>query len=133
MFSPGLAQTFLPGASLVPAADLDIIPYLQVLDSHYRAVFANRGRELVQELAASVGDTGLNLLDAGFRLLPATAEFNLAALASLIAGEALLMLFETVERLDVALIAQSGEPCNAGVIPMALVAVGRGRAIFRCV
>jgi hypothetical protein len=27
------------------------------------------------------------------------------------------MLFETVERLDVALIAQSGEPCNAEVDP----------------
>ena len=54
------------------------IPYLQVLDTHHRVVFADCGRGLVQEIAASIGDAGVNLLDAGFRsercIQPATAE-----------------------------------------------------------
>ncbi len=55
------------------------VPYLQVLDTHHRVVLADRGRGLVQEVAAGVADAGMDTLDSGFRLLPVVAEFGLAA------------------------------------------------------
>tara|TARA_R110001583_G_scaffold28481_2_gene101011 strand:+ start:8035 stop:8805 length:771 start_codon:yes stop_codon:yes gene_type:complete len=54
------------------------IPYLQLLDTHHRVVLADRGRGLVQEVAAGVADMGMNTLDAGFCLLPVAAESGFA-------------------------------------------------------
>jgi len=85
------------------------VPYLQILDTHNRVVFADCGRGLVQEVAASIGDARVNLLDAGFRLLPVAAELRLARHGTLIACKPLLVLPEGVERFDVAAIGQRGK------------------------
>lgn len=42
------------------------IPLLQILDTHYRVVLADRG--LVRVVAAGIADPGVNLLDFGFGL-----------------------------------------------------------------
>jgi hypothetical protein len=52
------------------------VPYLQILDAYERVVLADRRCDLVQEVFACVGDAGLNLLDAGLRLLPVVAELD---------------------------------------------------------
>jgi len=43
-------------------------------------VLADRGRSLVQEVAAGVADAEMDVLDAGFGLLPVVAESRLAAM-----------------------------------------------------
>jgi hypothetical protein len=41
------------------------IAHLQVFDGYDRVVFAYRRRDLVQEIAPDIGNTNVNLLDAG--------------------------------------------------------------------
>ncbi|MEN3374618.1 hypothetical protein [Dechloromonas sp. ZS-1] len=72
------------------------IPYWQVLEIHHRVGLPDRGNGFAQEVAAGVADASVNTLDAGFRLLPVVAEFDLAAHRPLIPGEALFVLPETV-------------------------------------
>ena len=91
------------------------IPYLQILDAHDRVVLADRRRGLVQEIAANIGDTSVNLLDAGFRLFPVVAELLFTRHGSLIAGKLLLVLPEGVEWFDRAAVAQGGETGDAYV------------------
>src|SRR5690554_5837088 len=74
------------------------VPHLQVLDTHHRVVLADRGRGLVQVVAAGVADTGVNALDAGFRLLPVVAELRFAAHRLLRLAQAVFVSLETVER-----------------------------------
>jgi len=74
------------------------VPYLQVLDTHHRVVLADRGRGLVQEVAAGIADAGMDALDAGFCLLPVAAELRLAAHRLLRLAQSSLMPLETVER-----------------------------------
>ena len=69
----------------------------------------------MQVVFSGVGDVAVNLLDAGFRLRPVTAEFDLAAHAALILGEALLMLLETVKRRDETAVAQGSKTRNADI------------------
>src|SRR5690625_4528330 len=64
------------------------IPNLQILDTHHRVVLADRGRGVVQEVAAGVADTGGNALDSGFRLLPVGAEVDFADFGALRSVEA---------------------------------------------
>ena len=91
------------------------IPYLQILDAHNRVVFADGGRGLVQEIAADIGNAGVNLLDSGFRLLPVAAELRLARHGTLIACQPLLVLPEGVERFDMATIGQRSKAGDAHV------------------
>jgi hypothetical protein len=51
----------------------------------------------VQEVAASIGDALMNLLDTGFRLFPVAAELRLARHDTLVACKPLLVLPEGVE------------------------------------
>ena len=44
------------------------VPHLQVLDTHRRVVLVDRGRGLVQVVAASIADAGMNALDNACRL-----------------------------------------------------------------
>src|SRR5216683_2590748 len=81
------------------------VSYLQILNAYERVVLADRRCGLVQEVFAGVGDAGVNLLDAGLRLLPVVAELDLAAHAALVTGQALLMLLEAVDRRDEARVA----------------------------
>src|SRR5690606_23889540 len=74
------------------------VPYLQILDTHHRVVLADRGRGLVQEVAAGVADPEMNALDAGFRLLPVVAELRFAAHRLLRLAQAVFVPLETVER-----------------------------------
>ena len=67
-------------------------------------VLADRGRGLVQEIAANIGDAGVNLLDFSFRLFPVVAELLFARHHPLDASEPLLVLPEGVERFDKAAI-----------------------------
>ncbi len=55
------------------------ILHLQVLDTHHRVVLADRGRGLVQVVAADIADLLVELRDFGFRLLPVVAEPGFAA------------------------------------------------------
>src|SRR5690606_19382819 len=73
------------------------VPHLQVLDTHHRVVLADRGRGLVQEVAAGVADPEMNALDAGFRLLPVAAELLLAAHGLLRFAQCSLVPLEAVE------------------------------------
>ncbi|KGA92746.1 hypothetical protein LptCag_0481 [Leptospirillum ferriphilum] len=52
----------------------------------------------MQEVAAGVADAGMNLLDAGFRLIPVVAESHLAAHGLLRAAQRGFMPLEAVER-----------------------------------
>ena len=78
-------------------------------------VLADRGRGLVQEIAAHVGDAGVDLLDAGLGFFPVVAELHFARHGPLIAGESYLVFPEGVGRFDVAAVAQSGEACDSYV------------------
>ncbi|CCW35821.1 hypothetical protein CTKA_02081 [Chthonomonas calidirosea] len=40
---------------------LGLFSSLQVLNTHHRVVFADRGRELLQQVAAPIGDAGMSL------------------------------------------------------------------------
>jgi hypothetical protein len=53
------------------------VPHLQVLDTHHRVVFVDRGRGFVQEIAGGVADAGMDMLDSGFRRLPVLLNFRL--------------------------------------------------------
>ena len=81
------------------------VAHLQILNADERVVFADRRRGFVQEVFTGVGDAGVNLLNAGLRLLPVVAELDLAAHAALEARQALLMFLEAVARCDKALVA----------------------------
>lgn len=91
------------------------IPHLQVLETHDRVVFADRGRSLVQKIPASIADTGMDLLDAGFRLLPVVTEFHFTAHGALRLRQRLLMAREAVERYDECPVAEGREASNAHV------------------
>ena len=64
---------------------------------------------------ASVSDCAMDLLDFGFCFLPIAAEFDFAAHATLILRQALLVFFETVERLDMTPIAHRSESNNTDI------------------
>ena len=93
----GLLANFLSGVFQRSLGRPGHIPYLQIFDTHESVVLADRGARFVQEVFSGVGDTGMNLLDSSFRLLPVAAEFNFAAHAPLVFGEALLVLLKAVE------------------------------------
>ena len=54
----------------------------------------------MQEIAADIGDAGMELLDFGFCLPPVVAELPLARHGPLIASQLLLVLPKGIERLD---------------------------------
>jgi len=91
------------------------VPYLQILNAYERVVLADRRCGFVQEIFPGVGDAGVNLLDAGLRLLPVVAELDLAAHPALVARKTLLVFLETVERRDEAAIAHGGETGHADI------------------
>jgi len=84
-------------------------PHLQVLDTHHRVVIADRGRGLVQVVAASVADAGTDALDAG--LVPVAAELRLAAHRPLRATQARFIPPEAVQRFEKRAVA---ERCKTG-------------------
>ena len=55
------------------------VSHLQVLETHHRVDLADRGRDLVQVVAASVTNTGVDTLDTASRLVPVVAELLFAA------------------------------------------------------
>ena len=60
-------------------------------------VLANRGRGLVQIVAAGVADAGVNTLDAGLGPFPVAAELRFAAHRLLRLAQSSLMPLKTVE------------------------------------
>ncbi len=99
----GLVQARL-GPNLLPrllgaaCRRLGHVPYLQVLDTHHRVVLADRGRGLVQVVAAGIADAGMDALDFGLGLLPVGAEFGLMAHRLLRLAQGGFVPLETVER-----------------------------------
>src|SRR5690606_38618487 len=91
---PNVLSRLLGGA----CRRLGQVPHLQVLDTHHRVVLADRGRGLVQVVAAGVADPEMDTLDAGFRLLPVVAELRFAAHRLLRLAQAVFVPLETVER-----------------------------------
>ncbi|MCY1340465.1 hypothetical protein D9M69_263790 [compost metagenome] len=91
------------------------VPYLQVLDTDHRVVFADHGRGLVQVIAAGVADAGVDALDSGFRLPPVGAELRLATHRSLSAAQSGFVPFETVERSEEGTIAERSESGDANI------------------
>ena len=91
------------------------VAYLQIQNAYERVVLADRRCGFVQEVFTGIGDAGVNLLDAGLRLLPVVAELDLMAHTSLVTGQALLMFLEAVERRDIAFVAPGGKPGNADI------------------
>ena len=99
----------------VPPCGPGQIPNLQIFDDDHGVVLADLARSLVQKVFPGIGDAGMKALDSGFRFLPVAAEFHLATHRPLIPGEALPVFLETVERFDVAAVAQGGKTDNAHV------------------
>jgi len=91
------------------------VAYLQILNTDERVVLADRCCGLMQEVFAGISDAGVNLLNFGFRLLPVVAELDLAAHATLVARQALLVFLEAVERRDEAAVAHRGEAGDADI------------------
>ena len=91
------------------------VAHLQVLDTHHRVVLADRGRGLVQVVAAAVGDTGVDALYLGFRFLPVVAEFGFAAHGPLVTAQADFVLFEARQRCKKAAVRERGKAGNAHV------------------
>ncbi len=91
------------------------VPHLQVLNAHHRMVLADRGRGLVQVVAAGVADTDMYMLDAGFRLLPVTAEFSFAAHGLLRFAQCCFVSLEAVEWRVERAVRLSGESGNTHV------------------
>ena len=91
------------------------VAHLQILDTHHRVVLADRGRGLVQVVAADIADLLVELCDFGFRLLPVVAELHLATHRPLITGQPRLLLFETVDWLKDGAIGEGGKAGNAHV------------------
>lgn len=69
----------------------------------------------MQEIAADMGDAGMEHLDFGLGFLPVVAELRLARHDPLIACQSLFVLPETVERFDESTIAQRGEAGNRSI------------------
>ena len=116
-FSPDLAATLLPGCSAVPFADWDIFFYLQAFYNNDRVGFADRGRRLVQEIAAGIRDIDVNTSYFGFGLLPVVAELLFPGHHPLIAFEPVLVLLEAVERFDKSAVAERGKASYADIDP----------------
>ena len=76
---------------------------------------ADRRCGFVQVVFSGIGNVSMNLLDTGSRFLPVVAEFNLAAHAPLILGQALLVFLEAVEWFEETSVTHCGEPCNADI------------------
>lgn len=91
------------------------VPYLQVLNTHHRVVLADRGRGLVQEVAAGIADAGMDALDAGFGLLPIVAVLRFAAHGLLRLAQGRFVPLEAVEGRVEAAVRERGEPSNAQV------------------
>jgi hypothetical protein len=91
------------------------IANLQILNTDKRVVFADSCSGLVQKVFAGVSDTGVNLLNFGFLLLPIASELDLAAHSPLVLGQTLLVLFETIERGDEAAVRERSEAGNSHV------------------
>ena len=49
---------------------------LQILNTYERAVLAERGTGLMQEIFSGICNSGVNLLNFGFRLFPVIAELD---------------------------------------------------------
>lgn len=111
----GLLLHHLAWLFAVALGRLGHVPYLQILNAYERVVLADRRCGLVQEVFPGIGDTGMNLLDAGLRLLPVAAELDFAAHAALVARKALLMFLEAVERRDESTVAHRGKPGDADI------------------
>lgn len=88
-------------------------PYWQM--DYQSQMSSVRAYNPVQEVFSGIGDTGVNLLDAGSCLFPVIAKFDLAAHAALVTCKTLLMFLKTVERRNEALIAHGGKPDNADI------------------
>ena len=132
LFRPDLARTFLPGASMLPAAD-GHIPNLQVLDTHHRVVFADRGRGLVQVVAASIGDARMDALDSGrgfFQLLLNLTLRLIARWHRRRRASCFLKLLSGATNVPSLIVAKRAIPTS---MPIALVAWGTGCSTSRSV
>ena len=78
-------------------------------------VLADRGRGFVQEIAAGVGDFGVDFLNLSFRFFPVVAELLFVCHAPLVLGELGLLNFKAVERGNVAAIRERGKTGYAQV------------------
>ena len=93
----GLGLNLLPRLFGVACRRLGQVPYLQVIVTFLRVVLADRGRGLVQVVAAGITDAGMHALDFGLGLLPVVAEFGLTAHRLLSLAQGGFVPFETVE------------------------------------
>ena len=57
---------------------------------------AGRGTGLMQEIFSGIRDSGVNLLNFGFRLFPVIAKLSFTTHAALIARKSLLMHLQTI-------------------------------------
>src|SRR3984957_8129653 len=111
----GLGSNMLARFLSVAFARSGHILHLQVLYTHHRVVFADRGRGLVQEVAPSIANSDVDVPHSPFGFLPVLAEFCFAAQRPLIAAQSRLMLLEAVERSHKAAIPQRSEAHNPHV------------------
>jgi len=111
----GLGLAVAPRRCSTSRCGLAHIAHLQILDTHHRVVLADRGRGLVQVVAADIADLLVALRDFGFCLLPVVAEFRFARHGPLITSQPRLLLFETVDRLEDSAVREGREAGDAHV------------------
>ena len=102
------------------------IPDLQVLHDHHRVGLAEGGGGFVQVVLTDMADAGMKALDCGLCLLPVLTERDLPAHDPLCFPQASFVFLETIERFDVASIAQGGEPDNTQIDPHGTRGRGHG-------
>ena len=78
-------------------------------------VLADRGRGFVQVVASGIADMGMDFLDFGFCLFPVVAELLFSAHGSLSIHQGFFLAFETIERGEIAAVAQCGKTGNAHI------------------
>ena len=87
----------------------------QILNTYERVVLADRGTGLMQEVFSGVRDSGVNLLNVGFRLFPVITELDFTTHASLRARKALLVRLETIQWRNIAAVTQRRETGDSDI------------------
>ncbi len=78
-------------------------------------VLADRGTGLMQEIFSGVRDSGVKLLNFGFRLFPVIAELDFTTQAALRACKSLLVRLETIQWRNIAAVTQRRETGDSDI------------------
>ena len=78
-------------------------------------VLAERGTGLMQEIFSGIRNSGVKLLNFGFRLFPVVAELLFTTHASLVACKSLLVRLKTIQWCNIAAVTQRRETVDSDI------------------